>query len=441
MALPWVEEASLLASSSLRRKGSLYIIASGVPRETELAIKALRDQYYGKVVEGADAAVELREALETANALLYSQRAIGVSCQAAVVLEGSRLFLAGAGDGAAYLYSGRDGTIERLRGAATMAPLGSQGAVTLGQAQRRLAEGDVALLVSPAVAEAPEAEIASAASLALGDGPQSCADRLVARASQESPEGSAAAIAITCVAARPSAPAFERRPRPVPAEEALPPSAAERSPRGRRLWLGLVALGLLVLAFFGVSRLYPLLAPVAASPTPLPQTPTPLGIVAKETLPMLLLSPIPTEVTLTPQPSGTWQRIDELWREGEKGGEGSTTAWREAISLLEQLRAKAPNDPLIEEKLSVARLNLAYRAGMQKVDFYWCNSTAAATVLSWHVVVNTLEELYVQPLSPSWMSSVKVKLYSAHMNCGRALETAGRGYEAEGHYRRASQIR
>lgn len=450
MAVPWVEEATLLAPPSLRRKGNLYIIASGVPRETELVIKALRDQYYGEVGEATDAAQELREALETANALLQGHRAIGVSCQAATVLEGQRLFIAGAGDGAAYLFSSRDGSIELLNEPTAMAPLGSQTVAALGQTQRRLMEGDVLLLVSAAAAEAlEEREIAALASLAQGEGPQACADRLVERASQESPEGSAAAIAVACAAASPPVPTIERRPRPVSEEEMAPQALVGHAPpsggpRLSRFWLGLAALAALALVVFGATQLYPLVMPVAATPTttiPQAATSTPSGIVATATPYVALPSPAATEPALTPQPEGVWQRIDELWREGEKGGEDSPAAWREAISLLEQLQATTANDPLIEEKLSVAQLNLAYRAGMQKTDTYWCDGTSASTVLSWNVVVETLEDLYGLPLSASWMNNVKIKLYSAHMNCGKALEALGRSYEAEGHYGRARQIR
>ncbi|MBI4299699.1 MAG: hypothetical protein HY677_01080 [Chloroflexi bacterium] len=107
---------------------------------------------------------------------------------------------------------------------------------------------------------------------------------------------------------------------------------------------------------------------------------------------------------------------------------------------MEEQRKQRPEDKAIATKLAVARASLTYRQGMKQVEAEWPTATAASTIQGWSKAVEVLEGLYVQPQLTGYKDRIVEKLYAAHLNYGKALQAAGRNYEALGQYQRALQI-
>lgn len=476
----WIEEATTFLLPGLSQKGNLYLVAEGSGTETSLAIKSVRDAYYGDIsaIGEVEVAQHLRGSLEATNEILRRRGALGVSCVCAIVYDGNKLLVQHAGDCHAYLYSSQEGTLEDLTEESHLTPmLGMSAILAVKQKQRYLKGGQSLLLCSSTVVEAlEESEILAELSLALeADKPQSVAGRLVQKASQKGEAGIATAVVIACRSQEGTAPVSSQTQGPEATTAQVPPSAKPPEgdldtggrpvqPRGNppSRKLGLMFLGLIVIgSLFGLywwrdQLPFSLLTsptPEARStePAPSPTTmlimPTPaldiLRTPIAEITPRPQITPLATPTT-SPEPSPLsatevkWKRINTLWPEGD---EGNVAALQEIVRLLEQLQVELPGDPQVGEKLPVARINLAYRQRMQEVAFHWgTGDTSAATVASWSRVVEILEALRAQPLPSAYQESIKDKLYVAHLNYGKALEAAGRVYEAQGQYQRAIEI-
>ena len=132
------------------------------------------------------------------------------------------------------------------------------------------------------------------------------------------------------------------------------------------------------------------------------------------------------------------QRIDLL---APRGDAGDIASIQEIVALLEQLQLLVPGDPQVDDKLRLARANLAFRQRLQEVATYWGDGqTNAETTGSWGRTVETLEALHRPALPANHAATVREKLYAAHVNYGKALEAARRPHEAAGQYQRAREI-
>lgn len=429
----WVEE------SPPGSKGNLYIIAEGTARETTTAARGLRDQFYGELA-GLGAPEELREALLAANDYLLRQAAIGVAILGAATFGGNQVVLARLGDGQAYLYSPDRGSLEALFPGTVPSPsLGTQSHPEVQQVTRRLQVGDRLLLGSAPLVEAlDEAEVATC--LATVPQEEEAVRRLVETAQPRAP-GDMVALLISAqpASAGPTPISLESlwlEDQPALQEEPAPQevsSGAADLSEPRRVFLPrwtaavLGVLGLLLLVYWGWGRL-----------TPSEGSPTPVSRPAGAALPLEEPTPAPG-ITPNPTPATSAvlrRRIDQLWPEGDRG---SVPALQEIVALLEQLQAQTL-DPSVEEKLAVARVNLAYRQKMEEVASLWRDDTSAATTSTWSRAVELLEALYTQKLPLAYQNAVRAKLYAAHINYGRALVASDRTYEAQGQFQRALQI-
>ena len=473
----WVEEVEGAASPNLQRKGNLYAVAEGASAETALTLRAIRNQYYGDVTT-TDVAVNLKGSLEAANSILLRQRGIGVSCVCAVVRQGRELWMEQVGYCHAYLYSSQDGAFERLtEGTYLPQTLGIKATVEGQSLRRTLNEGDVVLLCSGAVSEAlDDSELATIASTVGRHDPQRAAERLVNRTRQQTGSEAYAAIVVACqvveqpmqlatpVVERPlqasKAPAMERTPPYAHLRAELAPAPAKKRQGislawAKYLFLMVVLLGLAAASAWGGSqakRWWSTRPQFAPTPTlsatellriggPLPVTETPQVIASSPTPPATPAATMPTLGTPSPLTLSNadmiWERINMLWGEGDKG---NMPALQEIVALLERLQVLTPNDPKVNEKLAVARVNLVYRQRMQEVASFWgSGEISPVTVASWSRVVEILEGLYAQKLA-GYEAAIKSKLYAAHVNYGKALELVQRTVEARAQYERARQI-
>ncbi len=426
----WIEEASA------GPRGNLYVIAEGIAREATEAARGLRDQFYGEST-ASETSLALREALLAANDYLLRQGGIGVAVLSATTSGGSQMTLARLGDAQAYLYCPHRGSVETLFPATAPSPsLGTQPHPEVQQISRRLSDGDRLLLCSAALTEAlDEAELSAA--LAAGLGGEEVVRHLVEMAQVRAP-GDMVALLISAqdVPAQISleglwldeGPALVEVAAPQqtpPPQSVLPLASRLRLPRWALALAG--GLGLALLVFLGWGRLSP--SPVSPTPT---ARPAGAALPLEEPTPAPGITPNPTAATTL----ALRRRVDQLWPEGDKG---SVAALQEIVALLEQLQAQTM-DPNVEEKLGVARANLAYRQKMEEVAGLWRDETSAATATSWIRAVEILEALYSQTLPSAYQNTVQAKLYSAHINYGRALVAADRTDEARGQFQRAIKI-
>lgn len=444
----WVEEGP---------NQSLYIVAEGAAVECALAIKAIRDQFFGEAIQ--EQTPELKEilldSLRAANDLLLARKAMGVSCICAISQPEGHTFLALIGSCRAHLFRSQERVMEGFpHRAPPLQTLGTAPTPQILQAEWALGEGDLVLLSSARGTEGlHEGELATLATrLKAASWPEE-AEGIIAGAFG----GEATVIAIT--SRRRTEPAAFA---PVPETEAfigeelalgrkpspkLPMPHNLRWPiEGRWMAIALTILVALALSFWGLSRTVNrtsgregVAAEGAVEVTPIAQLlelaaePTSTATPFTATLPRDAPTPSPTSDT-----DAIWQRIDKLWFEGDAG---SVPALQEIVALLEQLQLQTPTDPRVEEKLAVARINLAYRQRMQEVSSYWGNGeTSAARAASWARIVETLEALHRQPLPSSYAQAALEKLYAAHVNYGKSLEAAGRYAEARGQYERALEL-
>lgn len=134
----------------------------------------------------------------------------------------------------------------------------------------------------------------------------------------------------------------------------------------------------------------------------------------------------------------TWQEeVDGLWAQGDAG---DVVALRRIVDLLERADATEPADPARAEKLRVARTNLVFRQRMAEAGAFWPQETSADTILNWTRAVETLEALVPAELPAEYRRQLTEKLYAGHVNLARALDSAGRRFEATGHLQRARQL-
>lgn len=440
----WTEEGSPLA----QLQGSLYVLAQGV--EADRVAKAVRDAYYGEAGPISDAPSLLQGAIEASHSRLAGRGGVGVSLVCAAILPSGELAVGQGGDCRCYLYSSRQGTLHPLAHA-HIPPLGAPNfslPPKAGGPGRTVAEGDILILASGAVVEAlGEGELATTASLAHHRDPSSVAREIADKARRRGAED-VAVLLVDCRAAlgterKALAPAATSpAPMPVP----VPKGSSRRGAilGGALLFLFVLAAVSLLwwrgLFAFGSLPPVPTLGEAGLGagqpPSFVDETPTSVPVVAPWALPIAPTSTVvPTTVEATKE--SLWGQVNELWGLGDKGDVG---ALQKIVSLLERLQGQWP-DPGIDEKLQVARLNLAYRTRMQEVDTYWGRGdTSAPSVGSWSRVVEILEALYQQTLPQAYTKTVRDKLYSAHVNYGRALEAANRKAEARGNYQRAVQI-
>lgn len=464
-----LEEADSFGDPRLKAKGNLYIVGEGTASEVTGSIKAIRNQYYGDVstTNPLDIASSLQQSIEAANGLLLRQNAIGVALVAGVVYE-NKLVVMHLGDSKAFLYSGTDGAIEPLTSQANAyAALGTQTKLATGFAGRILKDKDIIILCSGSLADAlREEEIARIVSAGQGAiSPQELANRLLSRSSSPDKASGATVVVVACKGMLNAEPALvDAMQLRAPAHQSEFSNLASRtlenssgrkesqdppSTGGRaRKYFGIAGVfTIALLAFFlggrgfnfsslSLSDLGKNLNSALSSERTSQSASTP-GTLGSDTRqdPTAIAGRV---VGSFGDVDRAWAQLDTLWRKGEAG---NGDAWQDIVALLEQLQIQTPADPKIDEKLTAARINLAYTQKKKEVESYWGNGdVSVGTVSSWSRIVEILESLYRLKLPPDAALYVKDRLYTAHMNYGKALEAGNRSIEAGGQYERARQI-
>lgn len=273
----------------LARKGQLLLVADGIGGEqfgsvaSQWAIYLIAERYY--TLPGADLILDLREAIEYANAALYRYLQSAGAMQAgstlaAAVIHGEMLYLANVGDSRVYLLrqgalyqQTRDHTLAQQKADQGVIPqsetaidpdagvltraLGAAPAVTVDIFRPLpLAPGDMVVLCSDGLYELiPEAEIAR---VALSAAPRRAVERLIEDANER---GGYDNISLILVRVSGSAAARADWLAPLKTDLAqLPPS------QRRMLWIALavIALVIFVAALMWGWRLYAPAAPATS---------------------------------------------------------------------------------------------------------------------------------------------------------------------------------
>lgn len=455
----WQEEGSLSGNPSVKRRGDLYIAAEGPPSDCLMAIKAIRDQYYGDTDQSPSGnTAAFRQSLEAANILLGRRSGIGVSVVAAAVSEWGQLTLLRAGDCHAFVYSGQDGELQRLgeRQSADKA-LGRKAEPQFAETKRMLRDKDILILCSGALVDSlPQEVMTSVAVLYAGEGPEAMATRLVEKASLEDNGGISTVLVVMCKASsigiEPTLPLVlgqTTRQEPVVETGKKEGRLAGRHQRDLpRPGFGLPSLrdagrmpliaGAAVVVVAALLLARPLLSGVSGEDPSAASTVASVSGAGTAAGAGQVGAAQPT----LEAPEAMWAKVEDLWRKGEGG---SIDAWQEVVLLLERIQLRTPADERIAGRLGNARSNLVYAQHMQDATTYWgTGDTRASTTGSWAKVVSTLEALLAYPLSPplsvTQSSKARTTLYSARVNYGKALEDAKRKDDARLQYERAREL-